>query len=256
MKKEYQGSHMHQMKIFLFGDAKNVMRDPLMLLVLGIPLYMYLVAVWGIPFVDTQLNSYTSFQLTDHFYLIVSFLVLMAPMMLGMLAGFLLLDEKDEGIFHYMEVTPLKRIGFIRYRITLPLIISFIISTVLALLLLTGEESVRWGLLIPSLMTVSLFGPLITMYLAAFCKNKVEGMTYAKLISVLSVGPVITYMFDDWWVIFAYILPMTWLVELLYTGMTGSYFGLMESWPVLYLGGTLNILVYLVIFYGKLQRSL
>lgn len=248
--------NVNQVKMFLKGDAKNVLRDPLMILMLGIPVYMFILVQFGIPFVDIQLESYTSFQLMDHFYLIVCFIVMMAPMMIGMLTGFLLLDEKDDGIFNYMDITPLKRLGFIGYRITLPLIISFVISTILALSFLSNNDTVNWGLLIMAIMVVSLLGPLITMYLAACCNNKVEGMTYSKLISIFSIGPVVTYMFEDWWSVFAYIFPMTWLVELSYASITGEYFGLIENWTMLFLGGVANVSLFLYVFYQKLRRSI
>lgn len=250
------GLNSKRVKAFLKGDIRSVLRDPLMLLVLGSPLYMFSVVQFGIPFVDTQLEAYTSFLLIDHFYLIVCFIVLMAPMMVGMLTGFLLLDEKDEGIFHYMAITPLKKTGYIGYRITVPLFLSFIISVVLAVLFLTGDEAVNWVLLMMALLVVSLFGPLIAMYLASFCKNKVEGMTYAKLISLLFIGPIVTYMFESWWTMFAYMIPMTWLVELTFTSMTGEYFGLIENWTLLFLGAVTNMFIFLSIFYQKMRRSL
>lgn len=249
------GVNTKQIGLFLRGDAKNVLRDPLMLLALGLPIYMFIVVQYGVPFVDLQLDSYTSFKLMDHFYLIICFIALIAPMMIGMLTGFLLLDEKDDGILRYMEITPMKKMSFIGYRITLPLILSFIISMVLVLLFLTGDESVNWGLLVLALIAVSLFGPLITMYLASLSKNKVEGMTYAKLISIFSIGPLITYLFDSWWTAFAYIIPMTWLVELSYLSMTGESFGLIENWNLLYIGGVASISLFIFIFYQKLRKS-
>ncbi|WP_010098060.1 ABC transporter permease [Ornithinibacillus scapharcae] len=248
--------HIKQVELFLKGDAKNVLRDPLMVLVLGIPIYLFILVKFGIPFVDIQLSKYTYFQLMDHFDLIICFIVLIVPMMIGMLTGFLLLDEKDDGIINYMAITPMKKLGFIGYRVTLPLIISFIISTVLVLLFLIGEESVNWGLLLIVLVVVSLFGPLITMYLASLCENKVEGISYAKLISIFSVAPIVTYMFESWWTGFAYIIPVTWVVELSYTSITGEYFGLIDNWAILYLGGVTNISIFLYFFYQKLRKSL
>lgn len=250
------GVNIKQVKMFLKGDAKNVLRDPLMLLVLGLPLYLFIMVQFGLPFVDIQFVKYTSFQLMDHFYLILCFIVLMVPMMAGMLTGFLLLDEKDDGIFEYMDVTPLKKIGYLGYRITLPLFLSLIISAVFVYLVLTGDAVVNWWLLAMALMVASLFGPLIAMYLAVFCKNKVEGMTYLKLISIFSIVPIITYLFESWWAMFAYIFPMTWLVELSYMSITGEYFGLIENWAILYLGGVANVSLFLYIFYRKLIRSI
>ncbi|WP_042141903.1 ABC transporter permease [Paucisalibacillus sp. EB02] len=253
---ETVGININQVKLLVISDAKNVLRDPLMLLVLGAPLYLFIVVKYGIPFVDNQLEKYTYFQLMDHFYLITCFIVLIAPMMVGMLTGFLLLDEKDDGILNYMDITPMKRTGFIGYRITIPLIISFVISFVLVILFLMGDGLVNWGLLLLTLTVVSLLGPLITMYLASFCKNKVEGITYVKLISIFSIGPIVTYMFESWWTGFAYIIPMTWLVETAYMSMTGEYFGLIQNWAILYLGGVINITIFLYIFYQKMLRSL
>ncbi|MBU9714790.1 hypothetical protein [Evansella tamaricis] len=245
-----------QVNMFLKGDARNIFRDPLMILVLMIPIIMFFLVQYGIPYVDDQLSKYTTFQLLDHRTIIIGFILIMTPMMVGMLTGFLLLDEKDDGIFSYMEITPMKKMGFIGYRITLPVIISLIISVIMGVIFLSDESKLNWGLLGLSILSISLYGPIITMYLASLCNNKVEGMTYTKMISILTIAPFASYLFDNWWTVIAYLIPFTWGVELLFASITGEYFGLVRNWFGLFIGSMANNVIILWLFYKKLQNSL
>ncbi|UOE92135.1 ABC transporter permease [Alkalihalobacillus sp. LMS39] len=245
----------YNVKIFLLGDIKNVFRDPFMMIVLTSPLYMFFLVHYGIPFIDSQLEKITHFSLTDHLSFIMIMCIAMAPMMVGMLTGFLLLDEKDDGIFQYIEITPLKKIGYIVYRIFFPLFLSSIITVILSFLLVNGLE-LHVGIYLLALFSFSCYGPLLTMFLATFCQNKVEGIAYAKLINILLGAPVINYMFDGPWTVITYLVPFTWGAELMFASITSSYYGFVSHWFFLFVGGLLSTGVWLLFFFRKIQKNI
>ncbi|SDZ16461.1 fluoroquinolone transport system permease protein [Evansella caseinilytica] len=246
-----------ELSVFLTGDLKNILRDPLMLLVLLVPVFMVLLVEFGLALVDGQLASFGDFRLLNHRLFIIAVILLMTPLMIGMVTGFLLLDEMDDGIFSYMEITPLKKWGYLFYRVTLPSVIGFAVSLLMAGIFFAGEP-VRWGALSLSLALISFIGPLITMYLAAFAKNKVEGMAYSKLISLLLLAPILSYLFDSRWTMAAYAIPVTWGAEAIYVAAAGkmSAYGMIGHWPILFAGGIIVTFLWLALFYHKLKQTI
>ncbi|MFA9458894.1 ABC transporter permease [Halalkalibacter sp. AB-rgal2] len=245
---------MKKIVLFLKGDIRSTIRDPLMLLVFTIPFLMYMLVTFGLPYIDQQIVQFSHFQLMDHRVFIIAMIMTMVPMMVGMLTGYLLLDEKDDGILQYMEITPLKKAGYIWYRISLPAFLSFMITMVMGCVLLF-RESVHWSTFVAAVVVVSLLGPVITMYLASFAQNKVEGIAYTKLINLVMIAPLVPYLFDGWWTWISYVIPLTWGVEAFSVAMNGN--GTVNSMNVVFLitGGGAVTLGWLYVLYLKFQRS-
>ena len=242
----------------LRADARNIWRDPLMLLVLCVPVMMWGAAAFLLPWADQQLAAYISgFQLAFHTPFIVSVVLLMTPLMVGLASGFLLLDEKDEGILGYMDITPVRKTGYLLYRLTLPVGASLLLSILLATGLL-ADFHVQWGYLLLSILMITLMAAVLAMFLASFSDNKVEGMAYAKVSSLLMLGPFLVYLFQDHsWTMLLYIIPLTWGTQSIMAAIDGGsgveHTGRMAA----VLGGGYGVhLLWLLFFYQKLKRSL
>ncbi|MBM7540242.1 hypothetical protein [Amphibacillus cookii] len=241
---------------FVKADLKNVYRDPMLGLVLLIPVFMDLLVRFGLPWLDLQLHEFLTFSILDHLHFIKTMVVVLTPLMMGMVIGLLLLDEKDDGILDYFAITPFKKWGYLIYRITIPALLTFVVTLFQAMFFFHSNDVNGLGLAL-ALMLSSLIGSLITMYLAVLAKNKVEGMAYAKLISIFMAGPIICYMIESVWTIFAYILPFTWVSALIYqmtSGMTANLF-LIENKLLLFIGGGLTGGLWLLFFYQKLMKT-
>ncbi|WP_096440027.1 hypothetical protein [Alteribacter populi] len=242
---------LKNLSTFVKGDGKNILRDPLMMLVLFVPFLLYAMIVWGIPFIDSQITQLTTLQLSDHMPFIHGLALTMTPLMVGMVTGFLLLDEKDEGVFDYFAITPIQKEGFLAYRMSIPVLLAFVFTVTLSVMLVKVAQNTT--LLLLSFIQTSLTGPLMTLYLASFAKNKVEGMAIAKVFSILMVAPVCTYLFSEWWVVFAYIVPITWSVELYYFSLIGNGYGLIQQGEVLFIGGLLVYFLWMFIIFRRIQ---
>ncbi|WP_416150735.1 hypothetical protein ACM26V_07145 [Salipaludibacillus sp. HK11] len=240
---------------FIRGDAMNILRDPLMQLIMFVPVLMVLLVLFGIPYLDEIITDYTAFRVTAHSEVISALVILMTPMMVSMVTGFLLLDEKDEGIISYMGITPLGKNGYLQYRMSMPGLLACLISLIIAVVLLFGN-SINWFYLFFSIAMASLISPLLTMYLATLAKNKVEGMAYAKLISLLMVAPLISYLSDSPWTIITYLIPITWGAEAIYAGITNSTFGAITNWWLLIIGGLVIHSFFIAYFHSHFKKSI
>ncbi len=107
-------------------DIKQIVRDPIMVILMAAPLLMIalfkVMLVFLLPFLETKY----SFNLSYLYPYILAFIMLMIPGILGIVTGFMMLDERDGNIAELMAVTPLGRTGYLVNRLSLSALISII----------------------------------------------------------------------------------------------------------------------------------
>lgn len=192
-------------------DAKSVARDPLLRWMILYPLLVAVLVRWGIPVLNARLLVAYQFDLSQYYLLIMSFVVLMTPALTGMVIGFLLLDEKDARTLAALQVTPLTLRGYLVYRITVPILLSFLVS--LMAVSVAGLTPVRPLALILSSAGAAFLTPFYALFLAGFASNKVQGFALTKGLGVLILPPLAAYFVDpplQW--IFG-IVPLYWPVK-------------------------------------------
>ncbi|RNA69944.1 hypothetical protein [Alteribacter keqinensis] len=235
-------------------DALSIWRDPFMIFVCLVPFIMVAIVKYALPAADDHLLTESTFQLSDHYHLIMTVIIAMIPLMIGMVAGFLFIDEKDEGILAYVAVTPFSKTGYLINRMLFPTLSGFMIS-LLCTWLLRMEQLSSWAPLVLSLLLSSLMSPLVMVYLVSFAKNKVEGMAYAKLLSIVMALPIIPYAVGHKIAVLAYIVPLTWLMEMIYMTVSGTSFGFISHWTVLCAGGAGVTFAWLYLLYVKASKD-
>lgn len=234
--------------VLSIGDWKNIRRDPLLIFsMFGILLLASLVR-FGLPKLDTLIDTHTTFELTQHFPLIVSLVLLMTPLMIGLLYGFVILDERDEGVLLYYAVTPLTKVGYLFCRLLLPMIITFFLSFIVILI----QGVVEWQIItfVPVALLLALQAPLITMLMASLASNKVEGLALAKVINLSMLAPLIDYAITNPLAKVMMILPMYWPA---YTFILISH---TEDWIHAILIGIVITIAWFVMLNQLFQRKI
>ena len=97
---------MGKITALLKGDYKNISRDSILILVSIAPMLILLLLRFGLPLTSVLLLEKLSFDLSEYYPLIVSFMILLVPMMYGMITGFMILDERDENLLTYLSSRP------------------------------------------------------------------------------------------------------------------------------------------------------
>jgi len=179
---------------FIRGDYRSIWRDSMMMVMLVSPLLMGLGIRIIIPYINEQLMHLLRFDITPYLTGIGGFLIQVPPLMYGMVAGFLILDERDEGVLQYLTVTPLSRGGYLIYRITMPAIVGIVAS--LLFISISGLLPSVTVSLLPLLIPAALGAPVISLLLATFAHDKVEALTIAKAAST-SFLPALVIFFTD-----------------------------------------------------------
>jgi fluoroquinolone transport system permease protein len=180
-----------------------------MLLILGIPVFMATLFRFVLPLAQGYLIDY--FDLSDHYDFATLFILTMAPMMSGMVIGFNLLDDRDENILTYMSVTPIRKEGYLLFKVFAPLLAVFVQSFFIVIIFNLGQMNLLR--LVPLIILLALETPMYALIMASVASNKVEGLAIGKLMGISVAGPVIACFFTSWWKYFAGIMPTFWIAE-------------------------------------------
>src|SRR5512146_1669151 len=211
-------------------DARSVRRDSLLRWFIFLPLLLVIVFRIAVPITTQLLWERLGFDLRPYYALIRSFLYLILPLLVGMVLGFLLLDQRDDHTLTALQVTPLSLNGYLAYRISLPVLVALVTTLVMVPLAGLGE-----GNLLAHLAAALCAAPLAPMYAlfnAAFAQNKVQGFAVMKASSGICIPPFIAYFIHNGWQWWFGLMPTYWPVKVYWLLQAGDPLG----WLALILG--------------------
>ena len=164
----------------------------MLILSLMVPFILWALMHFLFPFIAGLITNHWSVDIYPYYKQAGTFFLMLIPMMMGMVYGFILLDERDGGIITAISVTPTGKSGYLKLRMGIPLFLSFIFIVLFQLLLrLTGTMNIS-QLLVISLL-ISSQSLILLMILGAFAHNKVMGLAISKGFGILLIGPLFDY---------------------------------------------------------------
>jgi fluoroquinolone transport system permease protein len=221
---------MRTLAAFGRNDLVNIWRDSLLIYIVIVPWLMVLLLRLLIPSISAWFDNTYSIDLENYYPLILSFLVLQTPLMFGVIAGLLVLDERDEHTLMALRVTPLPLLGYMGYRIGMTMLVSVV--TVVLVLPLTGLLPLaQLPAVLPSVVLASLIGPLLALVMVGFAGNKLEGLALMKGFGILLVGPLAAYFITSRWQLLLGLLPTYWPARAYWEVSSGG-----TGWPFLLVG--------------------
>lgn len=222
------------------ADFKNVSRDDLLAWIMLVPFIMAFVFRFGVPALADFLQQSLQFDLVPYYDLIMSFYLGLAPGMIGMISGFLLLDERDDGILSALMVTPISFSQFLLYRTAMPLLIGFV-ATLIGYPI-AGLAPLPFLQLVMIVLLASFSGPIFALFLALLAENKVAGFAIVKILNSINILPVAAYFVAEPLQWIAGLLPTYWMMKLCWMAADGTF-----TWIYVGIGFVVN-LAYLWIF--------
>lgn len=213
-------------------DARSVVRDSLLRWALVLPLLGALVVRWLLPLMLARMGEAVQADLLSSYApLAGAVLLLLAPMMAGMVVGFLLLDQRDDGSLRALQVTPLPLSSYLVYRLAAPMLLSLVLT--LAMFPLAGFMALSAGALLLAALAAAPLAPLLALGLAVVAENKVQGFALLKASGLPLVVPLAAYFVQGPWQLAFGIVPTYWPSRLYWALLQGEP----QSW--LYLGAGL-----------------
>lgn len=192
-------------------DAANVRRDPLLRWMLILPLFFALMFRWVAGLASPWLADRFGVDMVSYHPLLASFIVLLAPMVYGVVVGFLLLDQRDDGTLTALRVTPLTPRAYLAYRIAIPMALGVGITPVA--LWLSGFSGVGVEAQLAAGVAAAPLAPAFALFLAAFARNKVQGFALMKAAGVINWPPVIAWFVGSGWQLAFGLCPTYWAAK-------------------------------------------
>ena len=217
------GLNLKKVIALSLGDLRNIRRELILSVSIFAPILLTIVVRFLIPILSSYLSETIGLNLIPHYPFILSYTLLLTPLLIGTAAGFLILEEKDEDLLKYFTITPLSRRGYITYRLLSPLLLSTIFS--FFLLFLSNIVVINYVLMIPVVLMSSLEASLMALILGTFADNKVEGLAISKGMGIFFVAPAVGYFIKSIWRWSVAIIPPFWVSEtfLLSGGLSQRY---------------------------------
>jgi len=197
-----------RLKGLFFGDVRNILREPVMLLVLVfaiLPLLLFV--MFQKPMNGAALSVWNIEEISRY----VAPLVLLLPAyLIGWVTGFLILEERDEGPLLALSVTPLGKNGVAIYRAALASVLSGAIALI-SMPLLFPETG--FLIIMTTVILCAMQAAMVNFVLPAIAKNKVQGLAMTKVINLFSLAPLLAFIPSPWR--FAFMpVPGFWIGEL------------------------------------------
>ncbi|MCE1252351.1 MAG: hypothetical protein LWX83_02255 [Anaerolineae bacterium] len=201
-------------------DLKNIRRDAMLSWMVFAPLLLAFILRLLVPLLNDMALVRFNFDLKPYYGVIASFLFLILPVLIGMVMGFLLLDQRDDQTLLALQVTPLSLNGYLLYRISLPMLLSFVM-TLIMIPLTALQEQPLWLLALPALCAAPL-APMSALFYASLAQNKVQGFAVMKASGALFIPPLIAYFVQSNWQWLFGLVPAYWPVKLYWLLQNGD----------------------------------
>jgi fluoroquinolone transport system permease protein len=234
--------YVNMLKSLGKSDLLNTIRDPMLGWLILFPIIISLIvrflvpelAKWVAPWVD----------IVPYYPMVMGVVIVFVPAMYGVLIGFLLLDERDDGILTAMKVMPVSMASYIAYRVSMPMAVGFVAS--LISLPIAGLVTVGPVYLVAVALVASMEAPLFALVFAVFAENKVQGFAIQKMLGAVMTAPLLAYLIDPKWEMVFWAFPSFWPIKAFWeAGIGGPNF-----W--LYVAGA--VIVHLVVIALLLWR--
>lgn len=214
-------------------DVRNVARDPLLVWIPFVPVLMALAFRFAIPPLATWLGDSFGYDLGALAPLLMSGYVMLAPTMAGMVAGFLLLDERDDRTEAALLVTPLDPTAYLAYRLAAPAVTGAVVT--IAAYPIAGMAPLAPATLLGIVAVASLNAPATALLLVAIAPNKVAGLATVKALNAVNLVPTLAFFVDPPLQLAAGVFPTFWAGKALWEAADGA-----TPWPWLAIGVVVN----------------
>lgn len=230
-------------KLFQIG-IRQITRDGMLLVLLPAPFLIGLIFKFAIPFASQFLESRLSLSLIPWYGLVDGLLICLTPMLMAMVSAFLLLEERDEGIGAFYQITPTEGYAYLMARIGFPMVYSLLVTDFAAVIFNISGLSV--GTIVCSSFISTLMGSALAMMIVSIAGNRVEGLAISKLAGVILLGLVTVWFIPAPYAVLTAFLPSFWIGKMMMDGI--SLFS--------FIMGLLFSLFWIIFFSRKFQKRI
>lgn len=207
---------MKATKQLFFMGLRLITRDGMMFVLLPAPFLVAGLFRFGLPLANTFTEDKMQFSIARWFGLADGLSATLSPLFIAMVCAFLILEERDENIISFYQITPIAGSAFLIARLGLPMIWAFVSAfLVLAFFSLTNLTLLT---VICAAFLCTTCGLVLAMMVVAFASNRVEGLAISKLLGVTLAGLLCVWLVPAPYSYFSAFLPSFWIGLLMRDG--------------------------------------
>ncbi|MFQ6862274.1 MAG: hypothetical protein ACLROI_08065 [Beduini sp.] len=205
----------HTIQLFKIG-LKQISKDGMLLVLIPAPFLVGMFFRFGIPYINQWLTRQFSFSISPWYGMIDGMLICLTPMFTAMISAFLLLEERDEGVNAFYQITPVEGYSYLCARIGFPMLWAFLVTIIISAVLNISDLSFEVILL--SAIISSLTGIFLAMMVVSLANNRVEGLAFSKLMGISFIGLILIWFIPPSYSFLMAFLPSFWIGMLLKEG--------------------------------------
>lgn len=193
--------------------VKEIWQDIMFAALLFVPLLMCFLFRFCIPLLERELCQMQQVtQIIAPYYICFDLcIIMMTPIMFSFSGVMVILEELDNGMAHYLMVTPLGKSGYLWSRIGMMSVIAMVYACVITFVFRLSDISVFK--ILYSGVVAAIVGAVISFYVVAFAHNKVEGMALTKFSAFFVLGIPISVFLKAPFKYIGILLPSFWATE-------------------------------------------
>ena len=173
-----------------------------------IPVAFRLIITFLVPLIETH----TTFVFKNYQHYLLTFVLLLSPMMLSIVIGFSMIDDRDNKIVELISVTPMSKSGYLFMR--LGLVFAFVIFYSAYSYAVLGIYILQIITLLYLALLMCLYSGVMGLLLFSVATDKVNGLTYAKGLNAVALFAFVDLLDLKWLNILAGFFPPYWVTQI------------------------------------------
>jgi fluoroquinolone transport system permease protein len=199
--------------IHIRNDMKQIVRDPIMAIMLAAPMLTIVIFKLLVIFLTPLIQSQTGFDIVPYYEYVFAFVLLINTGLLGIITGFLMLDDRDGNIVQLMSVTPLGKGGYLANRLVIASVAS-LFYTIAGFFILNLVEMPFYAMLLLAVLS-AIYTAIIGLLLFSGASDKVKGLTFAKALNILVLFAFADLFAVSWFTYLAWLFPPYWIAAII-----------------------------------------
>jgi len=193
---------MQQLINITISDFKLIFRDPSLRVFLFLPILILGVVYVFLPYLAHRFEEVMPY---------VPYVLMASTVQAGTMFGFVycmvFIDEKDTQVARIYGVLPMSRANFTALRLLIPMVVATLFTLVLLLIQPFYSISMLASFLVA--LSTSILVPIMALSISVLARNKMEGMTWYKIINLVVTVPLVAFFVPDFQMYFG-VLPTYW----------------------------------------------
>lgn len=198
--------------ITLKNDWKQIVREPIMMILFLCPVLIAIVFRLLTEFLMPMIFFTFNQSFTPFMPYALSLSLIFCPMMLGIVMGFMMLEDKDGRIIELMSVTPLTKQGYIANRLLFT-VAATILHTILSYIIM-GQYIFTLSTFLLLTIILSTLAIVIGLVFFSLATDKIKGLTYAKGLNLIVIFAFADLLKGDFIKTISLGFPTYWIAEI------------------------------------------